>query len=75
MKYIYLFFCFVFYINSFQINSQNLTWNNQPSPLEFKIGTTLTINTSYNTKGSIFNYIWIVDITIYAHNDWFIITY
>lgn len=59
MKYIYLLFCFVFYINSFQINSQNLTWNNQPSPLEFKIGTTLTINTSYNTNGHIFNYIWI----------------
>ena len=39
--------------------SQTLTWNNQPNPLEFEKGKTLLINTSYNTSGNTFNYIWI----------------
>ena len=44
---------------SLQLNSQSVTWNNQPNPLEFKTGETLSINTTYNLNGSTLNYIWI----------------
>lgn len=49
----------LFFSKNFDANSQSLIWNNEPSPLEFQLGETLSLNTTYNTDGNSFNYIWL----------------
>ncbi len=42
-----------------KITSQTLVWNNKPNSLDFELGSSLSMNLTYNTNGNSFNYIWI----------------